>query len=166
MSDPIGRREFLTRGWKFGAGLVAAAGLWTTWDVLRALPGSGLGGVVKTIPDTEVSAEEAVYVRSAQTYLTRIEDEVVALWQRCPHLGCRVSWCESAGQFECPCHGSSFNRAGEVNDGPSPRGMDKFSATIEDGVVVVDTGTITEGAPSGTMTLDEPARGESCGGHA
>lgn len=165
MSDPIGRREFLTRGWKFGAGLVAAAGLWTTWDVLRALPGSGLGGVVKTIPDTEVSAEEAVYVRAAQTYLTRIEDEVVALWQRCPHLGCRVSWCESAGQFECPCHGSSFNRAGEVNDGPSPRGMDKFAATIEEGVVVVDTGTITEGAPSGTITLDEPARGDSCGGH-
>lgn len=166
MSEPMERRAFLNKSWKLGIGMVAAAGAWTTWDVLRAFPDTGLGGVVKTVPESEVTATEAVYVRPAQTYLTRIDDEVVALWQRCPHLGCRVSWCESAGEFECPCHGSSFNRAGEVRTGPAPRGMDRFAVEITgDGVVRVDTGTISQGAPPGEETLDEPRRGTGCSGH-
>ena len=136
-SDGIDRRDFLSRGWKAGVLAIGAAGMWTTWDVLRPLPGSGLGGVIKTVAPTEVPGNTTVYVRNAQTYLTKIEDEVVALWQRCPHLGCRVAWCESAGEFECACHGSTFNRAGEVRSGPAPRGMDRF-AVDEDCNAVTD----------------------------
>lgn len=145
--------------------LVAGAGLWTSWDILKSVPASGLGGVVKTLPEGEIT-ETPVYVRSAQTYLTRIDDEVVGLWQRCPHLGCRVSWCESSRQFECACHGSAFNRAGEVRGGPAPRGMDRFSVAISDGVIEVDTGMISEGDPPGDETIDEPPQGPSCSGHA
>ena len=163
MSGAMERRTFLKRMWQAGLGAVAAAGAWTTWDILRNFPEGSLGGVIKTVLDQEVTADEALYVRTAQTYLTRIDDEIVALWQRCPHLGCRVSWCESAGEFECACHGSSFNRAGEVQSGPSPRGMDRFKIEITgDGIVEVDTGNIAEGAPPGTQTLDEPARGPGC----
>ncbi len=165
MSDRIGRRAFLRRSWKVGVGMVAAAGAWTTWDILRAFPESSLGGVFKTIPEQEVTAEGVTYVRAAQTYLTKIDGEIVALWQRCPHLGCRVNWCESSGQFECPCHGSDFNRAGEYRSGPSPRGMDRFAVQITgDGVVEIDTGDLTEGDPPGAETLDEPPRGPSCAG--
>ena len=165
MSNDIGRRNFLKRGWQGALALVGVAGLWTSWDVLRSVPASGLGGVVKTIPTDEVT-EAPVYVRTAQTYLTRIDDELVGLWQRCPHLGCRVSWCESSREFECACHGSFFNRAGEVRSGPAPRGMDRFAVTVNDGIVDVDTGEITEGGPPGTQTIDEPPQGPSCSGHA
>ena len=160
----IGRRGFIKRAWKAGLALVAGAGIWTSWDVLKSVPASGLGGVVKTVPEEEIT-ETPVYVRSAQTYLTRIDDEVVGLWQRCPHLGCRVSWCESSRQFECACHGSAFNRAGEVRGGPAPRGMDTVAVAVSDGIVEVDTGAVTEGPPPGDESLDEPPQGPSCSGH-
>jgi Rieske Fe-S protein len=165
MSDGVDRRGFLKRAWQAGIGLIGAAGVWTSWDVLRSVPASGLGGVVKTVTDDEVT-EIPIYIRAAQTYLTRIDDEVVALWQRCPHLGCRVSWCESSREFECACHGSTFNRAGEVRSGPSPRGMDRFTVALAADTIEVDTGLIVEGAPPGDESIDEPRQGPSCSGHA
>ncbi len=165
MTDGVDRRTFLRRGWQTCVALLAAAGAWTSWDVLRSVPASGLGGIVKTVPGEEVT-EIPQYVSSAQTYLTRIDDEVVGLWQKCPHLGCRVSWCESSREFECACHGSTFNRAGEVRSGPAPRGMDRFTIDDTGEVVEVDTGLVVEGAPPGTETIDEPRQGPSCsGGH-
>lgn len=158
------RRVFLKRAWQTCLALIATAGAWTSWDVLRSVPASGLGGVVKTVPGDEVT-EIPQYVSSAQTYLTRIDDEIVSLWQKCPHLGCRVSWCESSREFECACHGSTFNRAGEVRSGPAPRGMDRFTVDVTDEVVEVDTGLIIEGAAPGTETIDEPRQGPSCAGH-
>jgi cytochrome b6-f complex iron-sulfur subunit len=157
------RREFLVRMWKAGVALIGAAGLWTSWDILSSIRAGGLGGKIPTVPTTEVG-QIPVYARSAQTYLTEIDGEVVALWQRCPHLGCRVAWCESSREFECACHGSRFNRAGEVRSGPSPRGMDRFGTFDEDGMLVVDTGTVTQGAPPGAETIDEPPAGPSCSG--
>ncbi len=38
---------------------------------------------------------------------------------RCPHMGCRLKWDDAAGRWECPCHGSSFTRQGEVITGPA-----------------------------------------------
>lgn len=163
MSDSISRRDFLDRGWKAGVVLIGAAGMWTSWDVLRPLPGSGLGGVFQTVAPSAVPSDSVEYVREAQTYLTKIDDEVVALWQKCPHLGCRVAWCESAGEFECPCHGSKFNRAGEVRSGPAPRVMDRFQSDASGDFVEVDTGDITQGPPAGSdESIDEPPRGEGC----
>lgn len=159
--DERGRRAFLSRAWKVGLGLIGLAGIWTSFDVLRSVGASGLGGLIRTVPDAEVT-EIPVYVRSAQTYLTRIDDEVVALWQRCPHLGCRVAWCESSREFECACHGSRFNRAGEVRSGPSPRGMDRFAVAETEELVVVDTGNVIVGLPAGDESIDEPPQGPPC----
>lgn len=157
----VDRRSFLVRAWQAGIGLIAIAGIWTSFDILRSVRATGLGGVVRTVPEAEVT-EVPLFVRSAQTYLTRIDDEVIALWQRCPHLGCRVAWCESSREFECACHGSRFNRAGEVRSGPSPRGMDRFDVIVTEEAVEVDTGAITEGAPPGEESIDEPPAGPSC----
>lgn len=52
-----------------------------------------------------------------------VEGGLIALWQKCPHQGCRVPWCESSGWFECPCHGSRFSPFGELRRGPARRGM-------------------------------------------
>ena len=37
--------------------------------------------------------------------LTGMEAGVMALYQKCPHLGCRVPECVSSQWFECPCQG-------------------------------------------------------------
>jgi cytochrome b6-f complex iron-sulfur subunit len=97
------------------------------------------------------------------------ESGVVALYQKCPHLGCRVPECVSSQWFECPCHGSQFNQVGEKRGGPAPRGMDRFAMSVVDGVLTVDTGTIVQGPPIGTNTTGQEAEGPHCigaaGGH-
>ncbi len=75
---------------------------------------------------------------------------VRGLYQRCPHLGCRPNPCLKNFWFECPCHGSRYDRLGIKADGarfgPAPRSMDRFSATVDSGgVLTLDTGKITKG---------------------
>ena len=41
-----------------------------------------------------------------------LDGGVVALYQKCPHLGCRVPNCDTSQWFECPCHGSQYNQVG------------------------------------------------------
>ena len=59
--------------------------------------------------------------------LAGMEQGYVALYQKCVHLGCRVPWCQTSQWFECPCHGSKYNRVGEKRGGPAPRGLDRFA---------------------------------------
>lgn len=96
---------------------------------------------------------------------------IVALWQKCPHLGCRVPECATSGWFECPCHGSQYNRVGEKKAGPAPRGMDRFPVSVDGGGnVTVSTGTVVTGPVIGTNTTGQEAEGPHCigggaGGH-
>ncbi len=72
---------------------------------------------------------------------TNGELALMALWQRCVHLGCRVPSCVSSQGFECPCHGSKYNLHGEYEDGPAPRNLDRFAVELNDrGELVVLTG--------------------------
>lgn len=160
--EKILRRDFLASAWKWGLGLVGAAGVWTSWDVLRPPKQAGIGGLVEAVTPTEVPARGVLYVAGARAYLTEVEGEIVALSEVCPHLGCRVPWCDQAGEFECPCHGSYFNRAGDHRKGPSPRGMDRYPVEVVDGKVIIDTGSRIEGPAPGVVTLDEPAIGPPC----
>ncbi len=48
-----------------------------------------------------------------QACLPGMEAGIVALYQKCVHLGCRVPNCPTSQWFECPCHGSQYNRVGE-----------------------------------------------------
>ena len=96
-----------------------------------------------------------------------LEGGIVALYQKCPHLGCRVPSCLTSQWFECPCHGSKYNQVGEKRGGPAPRGMDRFAVEIgADGSFTVDTGTIIQGPPIGTNTTGQEAEGPNCIGQA
>ena len=75
---------------------------------------------------------------------------VRALYQRCPHLGCKPNPCLKNFWLECPCHGSRYDRLGikaaGAQYGPAPRSMDRFAITVDgDGALTVDTGKITLG---------------------
>ena len=94
------------------------------------------------------------------------DDGFVALYQKCVHLGCRVPWCKTSQWFECPCHGSQYNRVGEKKGGPAPRGLDRFRVTVEGGLVVVDTSLIIPGPPIGTNTTGQESEGPHCIGQA
>jgi len=85
--------------------------------------------------------------------------DLIALWRKCPHLGCMVpDLCESVKRFECRCHGSTYNILGEkLEKGPAERGMDRFAVLMEeDGTIVIDTSEILKGAPEGVVTFTDP----------
>ena len=87
---------------------------------------------------------------------------IMALWQRCVHLGCRVPECLSSQGFECPCHGSKYNFHGEYQDGPAPRNMDRFAVEINDnGDLIIQTGQVVETSRASTTTIAYP-QGPSC----
>lgn len=88
---------------------------------------------------------------------------LMALYHKCVHLGCRVPWCQSSQWFECPCHGSKYNRWGEWQDGPAPRGLDRFPSTIDaNGQLIVDTGTIISGPARTANVLAQEPEGPNC----
>jgi cytochrome b6-f complex iron-sulfur subunit len=89
---------------------------------------------------------------------------LMALYQRCVHLGCRVPYCGSSQWFECPCHGSKYNKAGEYELGPAPTGLQRFPMSVEGGQVMVDTSILNPGPPRGTDTINEPPQGPFCVG--
>ena len=94
--------------------------------------------------------------------LSGMEEGFVALYQKCPHLGCRVPWCQTSQWFECPCHGSKYNRVGEKKGGPAPRGMDRFSLEVSGGNIVVDTAVAVQGPPIGVDTTGQGQEGAAC----
>jgi cytochrome b6-f complex iron-sulfur subunit len=170
------RRSLLTSFAVFGAEF-GAASLAFIWPVIQG----GFGGVIDTglspeaVKDQIRGDRQPFYYGAGRFYLINYEgqdpegvyeglmsDGIMALYQKCVHLGCRVPFCEQSQWFECPCHGSKYNRAGEYRDGPAPRGMDRFAVRVESGSVVVDTSLRIEGPPRGTDTIEQDPEGPFC----
>ncbi|HEX5578746.1 MAG TPA: Rieske 2Fe-2S domain-containing protein [Candidatus Limnocylindria bacterium] len=77
--------------------------------------------------------------------------DLLALWRKCPHLGCLVPEpCPSTHRIQCRCHQSTYNIIGEkMKVGPAERGLDRFAVLIEgDGTIVIDTAQYTQGPPN------------------
>lgn len=140
------RRAFLRNAVVGAAGL---AGLHAAGGALAyawPLKTSAFGTPITVAPEQVPAVGEPPFRHQAgKFYLINNEEGVLALYWKCPHLGCTVPWLESEGQFKCPCHSSQYNRYGEVTDGPAPRPMDLMAITFDDfGNLVVNTGDIRE----------------------
>jgi len=105
------------------------------------------GSVLSVTPDQvpPVGAEPYRNV-AGKFFLVHSEDGLLALYNKCPHLGCAVPWVgppDSPQAFQCPCHGSMYNYVGERTGGPAPRPMDYMAVSVDEGGnVLVDTGEI------------------------
>ncbi|RJQ23067.1 MAG: FAD-dependent oxidoreductase [Nitrospiraceae bacterium] len=70
----------------------------------------------------KVAKGEGAIIRRGTTKLAVYRDRQGILHERsalCPHLGCIVSWNKLEKTWDCPCHGSSFNRYGGIIKGPA-----------------------------------------------
>lgn len=176
---PIGelsRRTFMRRALGMGAALLSLEFLGGTlaflWPQIRA----GIGATFRLGTVAEILAEEPAFAEGwpyayhpARLFLVNVPAatalalgnpisvanpsaaQLLALWRKCPHLGCQVpALCESVKRFHCRCHGSVYNILGEkLQNGPADRGMDRFPVSIgDDGVVVVDTSQRIMGPPA------------------
>lgn len=44
---------------------------------------------------------------------------------RCPHMGCRLEWNPDEESWDCPCHGSRFDKHGKLIDNPAQNNLKK-----------------------------------------
>ena len=147
----LSRRSFLSTAWKVGFGLLAAAGVVTSWDLLKPHLAAGFDVVVKTVKPDAVPATGVLEVPQARGYLVKVEeDDILALSEVCTHLGCRVPYIDENTRFECPCHGSKFTREGDYIEGPAPRGMDEYATEVVDGIILIDTSDVIAGPAPGS----------------
>jgi cytochrome b6-f complex iron-sulfur subunit len=138
----LNRREFLNIAWAVSlVGLFGQAGS-ALLNFFKPRIKAGLFGSKVTAGEVnEFQPGTVSHVSKGRFYISRLEDGgMLALWQKCTHLGCTVPWREDEGHFHCPCHSSIYTPAGEVISGPAPRPLDLFPIEIVDGAVVVDTG--------------------------
>jgi cytochrome b6-f complex iron-sulfur subunit len=188
--DELGvtRRQFFNRSILAGSGLGLGAFGVAALAFLWPGASTGFGGkiAVGSVADanTAINAKQPFYNATAKTYIVAypkadlpaakkvsaytppviagMEAGFVALYQKCVHLGCRVPWCQSSQWFECPCHGSKYNKVGEKVGGPAPRGLDRFVLEVSGGNIVVDTGNLVLGPPIGTNTINQSPEGPLC----
>jgi cytochrome b6-f complex iron-sulfur subunit len=147
--DPVSRRKLLR---------------WVGWTALLVIAGELLvgflpffwprktgsfGGTVNAGNVSDFKVGQVTKITEGKCYISRVPEGFLALWQKCPHLGCTVPWrpddksedsIEATGRFNCPCHGSIYDRYGQIITGPAPRPMDMFPITIRDGRIFVETG--------------------------
>lgn len=182
----VTRRQFFNRGILGIFGLFLAqfgiASLAFMWPRLKA---GGFGSKVSAgkVEDLLLAAQtsdgrvQPVFVSAAQAYVIPFQGQMegssfeglpviagglMALWQRCVHLGCRVPECTSSQGFECPCHGSKYNFHGEYEDGPAPRNLDRFVVEVDDDDnFIIDTGIVIETSRASVKTIEYP-QGPSC----
>ena len=50
----------------------------------------------------------------------------------CPHLGCHVQWNGAERSWDCPCHGSRFEAAGSILNGPTTRELDDEAVRLQE----------------------------------
>jgi Rieske Fe-S protein len=78
------------------------------------------------------------YATNEGIYLTRQGSAWLALEQTCPHQGCPVAWEADQARFVCPCHGSEFDRLGDVVQGPSGHGLYHHLVHVELDALVIE----------------------------
>ena len=181
----ITRRKFLTKALRISFGAFAGIQLISYLGFIWPKVSGGFGskidaGSIEDIKDQIFQADGSVipaFIPSARAYVlpldataaansqfssgSTVTDGLVAVYQRCVHLGCRVPWCNSSQGFECPCHGSKYNMIGEYFAGPAPRNLDRFNVTNSNGRLIIDTGTIIESPRAPGMSVKYP-QGLSC----
>jgi len=164
------RRRLIRASFWAGLGVSVMGTLGLTLDFLWPRNVKGFGGPVSAgnVADYPVGGKP-VANNAGQFWISNLDPTdttdngtdggsgLIALWRKCPHLGCTVPWSSSAsaievssdlGWYKCPCHGSTYTRSGIRVFGPAPRSMDSMAIEIDDaGNITVQTGSVTSGGP-------------------
>jgi cytochrome b6-f complex iron-sulfur subunit len=171
----VSRRTLLRGSAWLGVGAVLATTGGVIVDFLWQRNVQGFGGIVAAGNVSKYPPGSKTKVTAGKFWLVHLTQEqggpgFLALWQKCPHLGCTVPWEpgysftnretgeSKRGWFRCPCHSSTYDDAGVRVYGPAPRSMDRMALTITpDGEIEVDTGAIEKGVvDNATFAVNPP----------
>jgi len=144
---PLNRRDFFN---EIAGCALAIAGIgaavvtveYSSPNVLFEPPTTFRAGSLDDYPVNSVT-----YIQDQQVYIVRTEKGLWAMSAVCTHLGCITQWKPESNQIACPCHGSKFQREGNVQAGPAPRPLPRFAVRLTaDGALEVDKlETVKEG---------------------
>ena len=168
IAKPVPRRDVLTRrlfilgGFWSGLMLAVVGLVGSPLDFVWPRKLSGFGGPVPVTKERipQEAGSDPVRIVEGRFWLVNLQPGVtpngeetagglLAMWQKCPHLGCTVPWRADfefqgrKGWFRCPCHGSTYTREGGILvAGPAPRPLDVFPIEVQDDLsIVVQTGS-------------------------
>lgn len=94
--------------------------------------------VLVSVLKSDIPPQGALVYRDQRLALLRDGSGFYALSLVCTHLGCTVT--VSSGRLSCPCHGSEFDRQGEVLKGPADKPLLRLKVEERDGKVEVVAG--------------------------
>lgn len=140
LEDKLGRRQFLLKSgwaffWIFCGGWLFSNLRYLFPNVLYEARLSFKAGKPEEYPLGLSTRWKNAY----RVWIVRDDRGFYAFWARCTHLGCTPNWFDAEGRFKCPCHGSNFNRDGDVIAGPAPKPLWRCAITLaDDGQLLVD----------------------------
>ena len=138
------RSQFFGVAWLGAIGLVVGEAILALGRYIQPVSTGGFGGWVFAGNIDDFTVDSVTYILSGRFYIVRNAQGLLAIWQKCTHLGCAVPWAEEEHQFHCPCHGSLYTPEGVVEGGPAPRPLDLFPIEIRGQEVWVDTSSPTQ----------------------
>lgn len=92
-------------------------------------------------PDS-IPAGTVLVLPEQKAYVVHSDAGLFALSATCTHLGCLTQYERDNNRIFCPCHGSRYDVAGNVTNGPAPKALSRLALTVEDGVLVIDVGQV------------------------
>jgi Rieske Fe-S protein len=104
------------------------AGRFTGSGVQATVAGSALGEVGGAVL-VESTAGVFLIARTSESTFSAI-DAV------CTHEGCTITGADGS-TYVCPCHGSRYNRSGQVLAGPARASLRQYATTFTSGVVTI-----------------------------
>ena len=108
-------------------------------SMLTKLPGRFTGSAVQVpvagSPLSDVGGAVLVESTAGVFLISRTSASAVSVIEGiCTHEGCPITG-EDGSTYVCPCHGSRYNRIGQVLAGPARSALRQYAATFTDGVV-------------------------------
>ena len=141
------RRKLLRAGFLTALGLAAGELAAAVAPFVRVNRIEGLGKPVAVGTKAQVLEQFAatndrpILFREGRFFLLHAPGGIIAAYRKCMHLGCAVPFNDGEDRFECPCHGSQYDkRTAVVLRTPAPKPLQLFHiSTDKSGTLVVDT---------------------------
>lgn len=139
-SKPIPRRDWLGMAglWSAGIAVLGSIAGMARLPKPRVTPEASskirIGSAIEFAPGSEK------IIPAGNLRVVSTSEGIAAMSLVCTHLGCIVQ--QASEGFVCPCHGSKFDREGNVKGGPAPRPLKWIQVSqAADGELIVDTAT-------------------------
>lgn len=131
------RRAFLETIGKFSL-FAGFAGIFTSTlrfllpNVLYEPPTTFFVGKLEDFPPDSIT-----FLEENRLFIFNKTEGLFVVSSICTHLGCNVKWNDNRIGFDCPCHGSTFDKNGDNISGPAPKPLKWYQLTVDNNKALI-----------------------------